>query len=155
MKFPVVWKTLIFLRCLPNLCEHGGRCSQTWSSFSCDCSGTGYSGATCHNCEQFISLSFPHLVTSLTFWHTPPSAPPYVFWVYWTVSFDSPLSPVSLSAFFTSHDWEAKRELALPQPDVTSQSSLFLPLNFWESESVNRFRLAAVRLTPQVAVFSS
>ncbi|KAM3608349.1 uncharacterized protein V6R79_023575 [Siganus canaliculatus] len=36
-------------RCLPNLCEHGGRCAQTWSSFSCDCSGTGYSGATCHN----------------------------------------------------------------------------------------------------------
>ncbi|XP_074513894.1 contactin-associated protein-like 5 [Sebastes fasciatus] len=36
-------------RCLPNLCEHGGRCSQTWSSFACDCSGTGYSGATCHN----------------------------------------------------------------------------------------------------------
>ncbi|XP_077946747.1 contactin-associated protein-like 5 [Gasterosteus aculeatus] len=36
-------------RCLPSLCEHGGRCSQTWSSFSCDCSGTGYSGATCHN----------------------------------------------------------------------------------------------------------
>ncbi|KAM8855889.1 contactin-associated protein-like 5 isoform 2-T2 [Spinachia spinachia] len=36
-------------RCLPNLCEHGARCSQTWSSFSCDCSGTGYSGATCHN----------------------------------------------------------------------------------------------------------
>ncbi|XP_070694529.1 contactin-associated protein-like 5 [Pempheris klunzingeri] len=36
-------------RCLPNLCEHGSRCSQTWSSFSCDCSGTGYSGATCHN----------------------------------------------------------------------------------------------------------
>ncbi|KAM9342700.1 LOW QUALITY PROTEIN: contactin-associated protein-like 5 [Pholidichthys leucotaenia] len=36
-------------RCLPNLCEHGARCFQTWSSFSCDCSGTGYSGATCHN----------------------------------------------------------------------------------------------------------
>uniref|UniRef100_A0A672ZVX2 Contactin associated protein-like 5a n=1 Tax=Sphaeramia orbicularis TaxID=375764 RepID=A0A672ZVX2_9TELE len=36
-------------RCLPNLCEHGGRCRQSWSSFSCDCSGTGYSGATCHN----------------------------------------------------------------------------------------------------------
>ncbi|TNN61399.1 Contactin-associated protein-like 2 [Liparis tanakae] len=39
----------IYRACLPNLCEHGGRCSQTWSSFSCDCSGTGYSGATCHN----------------------------------------------------------------------------------------------------------
>uniref|UniRef100_A0AAQ6ILN1 Contactin associated protein-like 5a n=1 Tax=Anabas testudineus TaxID=64144 RepID=A0AAQ6ILN1_ANATE len=49
-------------RCLPNLCEHGGRCSQTWSSFSCDCSGTGYSGATCHNsiyessCEAYKLL---------------------------------------------------------------------------------------------------
>uniref|UniRef100_A0A672GZA0 Contactin associated protein-like 5a n=1 Tax=Salarias fasciatus TaxID=181472 RepID=A0A672GZA0_SALFA len=46
-------------RCLPNLCEHGGRCWQTWSSFSCDCSGTGYSGATCHasiyetSCEAY------------------------------------------------------------------------------------------------------
>ncbi|KAG7266260.1 hypothetical protein CRUP_017523, partial [Coryphaenoides rupestris] len=30
--------------CLPNHCEHGGRCSQTWSSFDCDCSGTGHSG---------------------------------------------------------------------------------------------------------------
>ncbi|XP_060889973.1 contactin-associated protein-like 5 [Labrus mixtus] len=39
-------------RCLPNLCEHAARCSQTWSAFSCDCSGTGYSGATCHNCER-------------------------------------------------------------------------------------------------------
>ncbi|KAG7279579.1 hypothetical protein CRUP_034167 [Coryphaenoides rupestris] len=36
-------------RCLPNHCEHGGRCSQTWSSFDCDCSGTGHSGATCHS----------------------------------------------------------------------------------------------------------
>ncbi|KAK6315407.1 hypothetical protein J4Q44_G00149360 [Coregonus suidteri] len=36
-------------RCLPNLCEHGGQCSQSWSSFYCDCSGTGYTGATCHN----------------------------------------------------------------------------------------------------------
>ncbi|KAM9850475.1 contactin-associated protein-like 5 [Aulostomus maculatus] len=36
-------------RCLPNPCEHGGRCSQSWSSLFCDCSETGYSGATCHN----------------------------------------------------------------------------------------------------------
>ncbi|XP_069580049.1 contactin-associated protein-like 5 isoform X1 [Brachyistius frenatus] len=46
-------------RCLPNLCEHGGRCWQSWSSFSCDCLGTGYSGATCHtsiyesSCEAY------------------------------------------------------------------------------------------------------
>ncbi|KAG9328237.1 hypothetical protein JZ751_015748, partial [Albula glossodonta] len=36
-------------RCLPNFCEHGGQCSQSWSTFYCDCSGTGYTGATCHN----------------------------------------------------------------------------------------------------------
>ncbi|KAI4904339.1 hypothetical protein NFI96_003504 [Prochilodus magdalenae] len=35
--------------CLPNYCEHDGECSQSWSSFHCDCSGTGYTGATCHN----------------------------------------------------------------------------------------------------------
>ncbi|KAG9261095.1 contactin-associated protein-like 5 [Astyanax mexicanus] len=36
-------------RCLPNYCEHEGECSQSWSTFHCDCSGTGYTGATCHN----------------------------------------------------------------------------------------------------------
>ncbi|XP_067117078.1 contactin-associated protein-like 5 [Osmerus mordax] len=36
-------------RCLPNNCEHDGQCSQTWNTFYCDCSGTGYTGATCHN----------------------------------------------------------------------------------------------------------
>ncbi|MGH0149237.1 UNVERIFIED_CONTAM: hypothetical protein FKN15_030241 [Acipenser sinensis] len=38
-----------YQRCLPNNCEHGGQCSQSWSTFYCDCSGTGYTGATCHN----------------------------------------------------------------------------------------------------------
>ncbi|XP_060899803.1 contactin-associated protein-like 2 [Labrus mixtus] len=46
-------------RCVPNHCEHGGRCTQTWDAFSCNCSGTGYTGATCHNslyqqsCEEY------------------------------------------------------------------------------------------------------
>ncbi|XP_008574092.1 PREDICTED: contactin-associated protein-like 4 [Galeopterus variegatus] len=35
--------------CLPNYCEHGGRCSQSWSAFHCNCTNTGYRGATCHN----------------------------------------------------------------------------------------------------------
>ena len=38
-------------RCLPNYCEHGGECSQSWSAFHCNCADTGYSGATCHNCK--------------------------------------------------------------------------------------------------------
>uniref|UniRef100_A0A8C2H0Y8 Contactin associated protein-like 5 like n=1 Tax=Cyprinus carpio TaxID=7962 RepID=A0A8C2H0Y8_CYPCA len=46
-------------RCLPNLCEHRGQCIQSWDQFHCDCSGTGYTGATCHSsiyersCEAF------------------------------------------------------------------------------------------------------
>eukprot|EP00071_Canis_lupus_P049745 XP_022283302.1 contactin-associated protein-like 3 [Canis lupus familiaris] len=37
-------------RCLPSYCEHGGECSQSWDTFSCDCAHTGYTGATCHSC---------------------------------------------------------------------------------------------------------
>uniref|UniRef100_A0A452R7S8 Contactin associated protein like 3 n=1 Tax=Ursus americanus TaxID=9643 RepID=A0A452R7S8_URSAM len=36
-------------RCSPNRCEHGGRCSQSWTAFHCNCTGTGYTGATCHH----------------------------------------------------------------------------------------------------------
>ncbi|XP_061696396.1 contactin-associated protein-like 2b isoform X2 [Syngnathoides biaculeatus] len=46
-------------RCVPNHCEHGSRCSQTWDTFTCNCRGTGYTGATCHtsmfqqSCEDY------------------------------------------------------------------------------------------------------
>ncbi|XP_051852667.1 contactin-associated protein-like 4 [Antechinus flavipes] len=46
-------------RCLPNYCEHGGECSQSWNSFYCNCTNTGYMGATCHysiyeqSCEAY------------------------------------------------------------------------------------------------------
>uniref|UniRef100_A0A671W0E2 Contactin associated protein like 3 n=1 Tax=Sparus aurata TaxID=8175 RepID=A0A671W0E2_SPAAU len=36
-------------RCSPSRCEHGGRCSQSWIAFHCNCSDSGYSGATCHS----------------------------------------------------------------------------------------------------------
>ncbi|XP_073161130.1 contactin-associated protein-like 5 isoform X3 [Lepidochelys kempii] len=36
-------------RCLPNYCEHGGKCSQSWTTFYCDCNEMGYMGETCHN----------------------------------------------------------------------------------------------------------
>ncbi|XP_031415202.1 contactin-associated protein-like 2b [Clupea harengus] len=60
-------------RCEPNHCEHGGRCSQTWDSFSCGCEGTGYTGATCHtsvyeqSCEEYKHLG----KTSNTYWIDP------------------------------------------------------------------------------------
>ncbi|AWP03634.1 putative contactin-associated protein-like 4 [Scophthalmus maximus] len=36
-------------RCSPSHCEHGGLCSQSWTVFHCNCSDSGYSGATCHS----------------------------------------------------------------------------------------------------------
>nr|XP_057947216.1 contactin-associated protein-like 4 [Doryrhamphus excisus] len=36
-------------RCSPSRCEHTGRCSQSWTHFHCNCSDSGYSGATCHS----------------------------------------------------------------------------------------------------------
>lgn len=42
---------LLSLRCSLSHCEHGGSCSQSWSTFHCNCSTTGYSGATCHSCK--------------------------------------------------------------------------------------------------------
>ncbi|KAM6916360.1 contactin-associated protein-like 4 [Xenentodon cancila] len=36
-------------RCSPRHCEHGGGCSQSWTTFHCNCSNTGYRGATCHS----------------------------------------------------------------------------------------------------------
>ncbi|CAL8298404.1 unnamed protein product [Merluccius merluccius] len=46
-------------RCSPSPCEHGSRCSQSWRTFHCNCTGIGYSGATCHtsiyeqSCESY------------------------------------------------------------------------------------------------------
>uniref|UniRef100_A0AAX7T951 Contactin associated protein like 3 n=1 Tax=Astatotilapia calliptera TaxID=8154 RepID=A0AAX7T951_ASTCA len=36
-------------RCSPSHCEHGGICTQSWSTFHCNCSNSGYRGATCHS----------------------------------------------------------------------------------------------------------
>ncbi|KAB0363024.1 hypothetical protein FD754_007180, partial [Muntiacus muntjak] len=51
-------------RCLPSYCEHGGECSQSWSTFSCDCAHTGYTGATCHSYTAWTSVQHngSHLV---------------------------------------------------------------------------------------------
>uniref|UniRef100_A0A3B4WS01 Contactin-associated protein-like 4 n=1 Tax=Seriola lalandi dorsalis TaxID=1841481 RepID=A0A3B4WS01_SERLL len=36
-------------RCSPSRCEHGSQCSQSWTVFHCNCSDSGYTGATCHS----------------------------------------------------------------------------------------------------------
>lgn len=35
-------------KCTPNPCQNGGICKQSSTEFSCDCDGTGYTGAVCH-----------------------------------------------------------------------------------------------------------
>uniref|UniRef100_A0A671W9S1 Contactin associated protein 2 n=1 Tax=Sparus aurata TaxID=8175 RepID=A0A671W9S1_SPAAU len=65
-------------RCMPNHCEHGGRCKQTWDGFSCTCDGTGYTGATCHtsiyepSCEAYKHLGR----SSETYWIDPDGSGP-------------------------------------------------------------------------------
>ncbi|XP_028425776.1 contactin-associated protein-like 2 [Perca flavescens] len=65
-------------RCMPNHCEHGGRCKQTWDGFSCTCDGTGYTGATCHtsiyepSCEAYKHLGR----SSDTYWIDPDGSGP-------------------------------------------------------------------------------
>ncbi|XP_039609246.1 contactin-associated protein-like 2a [Polypterus senegalus] len=65
-------------RCMPNHCEHGGKCTQTWDNFKCNCDGTGYSGATCHNsiyeqsCEAYKHLG----KTSDSYWIDPDGSGP-------------------------------------------------------------------------------
>ncbi|KAM6976563.1 contactin-associated protein-like 2a [Aplochiton taeniatus] len=65
-------------RCMPNHCEHGGRCRQKWDSFSCTCDGTGYTGATCHtsiyeqSCEAYKHLGR----SSDTYWVDPDGSGP-------------------------------------------------------------------------------
>ncbi|XP_034035381.1 contactin-associated protein-like 4 [Thalassophryne amazonica] len=36
-------------RCSSSHCEHGGKCAQSWNTFHCNCSNSGYRGATCHS----------------------------------------------------------------------------------------------------------
>ncbi|ELK14425.1 Contactin-associated protein-like 3, partial [Pteropus alecto] len=38
-------------RCLPSYCEHESECSQSWDTFSCDCTHTGYEALYEQSCE--------------------------------------------------------------------------------------------------------
>jgi len=54
------WECFFHFRCLPNYCEHGGKCSQSWNNFYCNCNNTGYKGATCHyrKSKMFSNFTF-------------------------------------------------------------------------------------------------
>ncbi|ELK36159.1 Contactin-associated protein-like 4 [Myotis davidii] len=55
-------------RCLPNYCEHGGECSQSWNTFHCNCANTGYTGATCHNYGTPLSWWVGRTNETHTYW---------------------------------------------------------------------------------------
>ena len=45
----------VCFRCTPNPCRHGGKCDQSWNTFDCDCSNTGYKGEMCHISQHHVS----------------------------------------------------------------------------------------------------
>ncbi|MBN3305013.1 CNTP2 protein, partial [Amia calva] len=95
-------------RCMPNHCEHGGRCTQTWDSFRCTCDGTGYTGATCHtsiyeqSCEAYKHLGR----TSDTYWIDPDGSGPLgPFKVYCNMTEDKVWTTVS-------HDLQSQKSVS-------------------------------------------
>ncbi|XP_062870599.1 contactin-associated protein-like 4 isoform X2 [Trichomycterus rosablanca] len=57
-------------RCSANHCEHGGKCTQSWSTFHCNCTGTGYRGATCHSSIHEASCeAYKHKGNTSGFYH--------------------------------------------------------------------------------------
>ncbi|KAG7488620.1 hypothetical protein MATL_G00036130 [Megalops atlanticus] len=98
-------------RCVPNHCEHGGRCTQTWDSFSCACDGTGYTGATCHtsvyeqSCEAYKHLGR----SSDTYWIDPDGS--------------GPLGPFRVNCNMTEDKvWTTVVNNLRPQTSVTGSS---------------------------------
>uniref|UniRef100_A0A3B5QQS9 Contactin associated protein 2 n=1 Tax=Xiphophorus maculatus TaxID=8083 RepID=A0A3B5QQS9_XIPMA len=98
-------------RCMPNHCEHGGRCKQTWDSFSCNCDGTGYSGATCHtsihepSCEAYKHLGW----SSDTYWIDPDGS--------------GPLGPFKVNCNMTEDKvWTTVRNNLPPRISITGSS---------------------------------
>ncbi|XP_031414922.1 contactin-associated protein-like 4 isoform X2 [Clupea harengus] len=57
-------------RCSISYCEHGGKCTQSWNTFHCNCSHTGYKGATCHSSiyEQSCE-AYKHKGNTSEFYH--------------------------------------------------------------------------------------
>ncbi|XP_015242103.1 PREDICTED: contactin-associated protein-like 2 isoform X2 [Cyprinodon variegatus] len=97
-------------RCMPNHCEHGGRCKQTWDSFSCKCDGTGYSGATCHtslhepSCEAYKHLGR----SSDTYWIDPDGS--------------GPLGPFKVICNMTDKVWTTVMNNLPPRIAITGSS---------------------------------
>ncbi|KAI1889032.1 hypothetical protein AGOR_G00174880 [Albula goreensis] len=131
-------------RCMPNHCEHGGRCAQTWDSFSCACDGTGYTGATCHtsvyeqSCEAYKHLGR----TSDTYWIDPDGS--------------GPLGPFRVNCNMTEDKvWTTVMNNLPPQTSVTGSSRekrTVLQLNYSASmEQVSAITSSAEHCEQRVA----
>jgi len=94
--------------CDPNPCQNGGACTPDGSSFTCDCSGTGYSGAKCEGCVSFAS---PYLLffstTNQVVLTMPPQGTAKVFLYGDCVTF----SPCTLT--FTPENWDIPQTFAI------------------------------------------
>lgn len=123
---------------MPNHCEHGGRCKQTWDIFSCTCDGTGYTGATCHTCE-YVSVCACSCV-SLPIW--------FFFFLFFFVflCFVPHLNTTVFCSVRVCLIWHSSVRLwviklfLLPKP----QSSAEGQMNFWSVQRLGFFWLCCV-----------
>ncbi|KAJ8012068.1 hypothetical protein DPEC_G00064840 [Dallia pectoralis] len=149
-------------RCVPNHCEHGGRCTQTWDTFTCSCNGTGYNGATCHtsvheqSCEEYKHLG----KTSGVYWIDPDgSGPVSPFKVHCNMTEDmvwttvrnnlSPQTPVSGS------DMGGKTMLKLSYNTSTEQvTAITSSAKYCEQHVAYACRMSRLLNTPEGSPFT-
>ncbi|KAM6226247.1 contactin-associated protein-like 4 isoform 2-T2 [Spheniscus humboldti] len=110
-------------RCLPNYCEHGGECSQSWNSFYCNCANTGYKGATCHYHTTWTIIQ--HNNTNLTRVKSANRENPHTVFFKYSASLDQLQTTINHAEHCEQElAYHCKKSRLLDKPDG-------MPLSWW------------------------
>ncbi|KAG2460567.1 CNTP1 protein, partial [Polypterus senegalus] len=107
VSFQILHGTCAFTdRCTPNLCEHHGRCTQSWDDFICNCDNTGYKGEVCHKSvfkESCEAYRLSGKISSGNYSIDPDgSGPLKPFFVYCNMKVDKGLTVVHHNRIYTT-----------------------------------------------------
>ncbi|XP_051792340.1 contactin-associated protein 1 isoform X1 [Erpetoichthys calabaricus] len=107
VSFQILHGTCAFTdRCTPNLCEHEGRCIQSWDDFICNCDNTGYKGEVCHKSvfkESCEAYRLSGKISSGNYSIDPDgSGPLKPFFVYCNMKVDKGLTVVHHNRIYTT-----------------------------------------------------